>query len=225
MPKTSSVAFAGLLAVVVLLRGCENGAASRHTSMPSPSSSFSPGVTVSADRSEDFLRIVAERARIAAEQAAAVAQQLADELAAEEARRAAEELLSQPDDSEPISGAYSRDDVAGTIQSLTGLPVAVVFDATWCDANSFECGGVFTRAPRAPSTVEELTMHMSDSPAWLYAQVGYRVAVHEAGHVLTAYYQPQILAAFGPAFLDTNIEKIADCYLIMHVGGTTGTSG
>ncbi|GAB2814100.1 hypothetical protein GCM10027022_00070 [Alpinimonas psychrophila] len=62
-------------------------------------------------------------------------------------------------------------------------------------------------------------------PPRLFAQAGYQVSVHEAGHVLTAYYQLQIFAVFMPAFLGTNIEKIADCYLILHVGGTTGTSG
>lgn len=225
MLKNTGVAFAGLVTVFLLLAGCAGGPLSSDTSPPTPRASLSPGVTVSADRAEDSIRILAERSRIAAEQAAALAQRLAEELAAEEARRVAEELQSQPDVQQPARGAYTREDAVWTIQSLTGLPVAVVFDATWCDVNSYVCGGVYTRAPRAPSTLEELTVHLSDSPAWLYAHVGYRVAVHEAGHVVMAYYQPQILAEFGPAFLDTNIEKIADCYLILQVGGTTGTSG
>jgi hypothetical protein len=220
----------GLLAVILVLTGCQNPVDFPPSSAPTL---LSPGVTVSADRSEDLLRIASERERIAAEKAAALAQQLADEQAAEaqrlleeqEAQRLADELNAQQTNPAPPAGAYTRDDVIGTVQSLTGLPIAVVFDATWCDSANYVCGGVYTRAPRAPSTVEELTVHMSDSPAWLYAQVGYSVAVHESGHILTAYYQPQILAAFGPAFLETNIEKIADCYLILHVGGTTGTSG
>lgn len=227
----SALAFA----IIAALSGCEGHAVA--TPSPSTQQSLPEGVTTGADRAD---RAAQERERLTALEAAAKAQQLADEqasaeaavraaqdqrIADEEAARIVAPRETEDDPSGSTSVAFTRDDVLGTVQSMSGLPLAVIFDATWCNPDAYVCGGVYTRAPRAPSTVAELTIHMSDSPAWLYAKVGYIVTVHEVGHALTAYYQPQILAAFGAPFLDSNIEKIADCYLILHVGGTVGTSG
>jgi hypothetical protein len=228
--KHSFLFYAAGFVTVIALSGCGIQPLATPSSAPPAQQSLNQGPTTTADRTD---RATQERARIAALEAAAKAQQIADEQAAaevqriadEEAARIAVEQEAQQDSGEVASGAFTREDVAGTILSMSGLPLAVVFDATWCNPNAYVCGGVYTRAPRAPSTVAELTIHMSDSPAWLYAKVGYIVTVHEIGHALTAYYQPQILAAFGLPFLDSNIEKIADCYLILHVGGSVGTSG
>ncbi len=222
------------LAMVAALSGCENQA--RATSSPSPNPTFSAGISVPADRADLIAgehdriaeaKVLAEAKRVADEQEAQAAADAAEAQrhADEESQRVAQQRQNEQNAAGAAPGAFSRDDVLGTVQSLSGLPLAVVFDASWCDPSAYVCGGVYTRAPRAPSSIEELTIHMSDSPAWLYALVGYKVTVHEVGHALTAYYQPQILAAFGPSFLDTNIEKIADCYLILHVGGAVGTSG
>lgn len=206
-----------LLCVGLILTGC---APTTDLSTPVVSG---PGVEISADSVENrnVLNRQLELERIQAE---LLAEQ--QRIAAEEARIAEEQYLAEQQriEEERVSNVFTREKVLGTVQALTGLGVNVLFDADWCNSEYEVCGGVYTRTPFAPSTVEELTVHMSDSPAWLYAAVGYRVAVHEAGHVLQSYYQPQIYAAFGDPYLSTSREKIADCYLILIAGGA-GTQG
>jgi hypothetical protein len=186
-----------------------------------------PGVEISADSVENRIVLERELERLRVEKERIEAELLAEQQRiAEEARIAEEQYLAEQQRiaEERALNVFTREKVLGTVQALTGLGVNVLFDADWCDSENEVCGGVYTRTPYAPSTVEELTVHMSDSPAWLYALVGYRVVVHESGHVLQSYYQPQIYAAFGDPYLSTSREKIADCYLILIAGGT-GTQG